>query len=290
MHLEVRAALPADGATLARVLDAAYGGGYSATFDRDGTPQPNDLWWAQSEKDVAIIDVDRKPAGMVVVGHGRGQWLVEELLMPAFSETAARTQDAVLDRMRAHLVERFRRGRQRALVIRAAETNAFGLALARRLDATFNDALLVYRYYGAKRPAARPPDGYEIRRTVPADARVVARLVRDVIDDRGRAEDIDRTVASKDGRAFMATKQSVPVGFAVIETRSGRGDWLVGVRDSHRRGGVGRALAAGALAALSTRPAAPFATAWSLDPVASAFLRALSFRVERTFLYLEHLL
>jgi ribosomal protein S18 acetylase RimI-like enzyme len=290
MHLEVRAALPDDGATLARLLDAAYGGGYSATFDRDGLPQPNDLWWAQSEKDVAIIDVDRKPAGMIVVGHGRGQWLVEELLMPSFSETAPRAQNDVLDRVRAHLVERFRRGRQRAVVVRAAETNAFGLAVARRLDAVLNDALLVYRYHGAKRPTSKAPDGYEIRRTTPADARVVSRLVRDVIDDRARAEDIDRTVASKDGRAFIATKQNVAVGFGAVETRSGRGDWVVGVRDSHRRVGVGRALAAGALAALSTRPAAPFATVWALDPVAGAFLRALGFRVERTFLYLEHLL
>jgi GNAT superfamily N-acetyltransferase len=290
MHLDVRAAVPADGATLVGVLDAAYGGGYSATFDRDGALQPNDLWWVQSEKDVAIIDVDHKPAGMVVVGHGHGQWLVEELLMPAFGETAARVRDAILDRMRAYLVERFRRGRQRALVVRAAETNAFGLALARRLEATLNDALLVYRYHGAKRPAAKAPDGYEIRRTTPADARVMARLVRDIIDDRDRVEDIDRTVASKDGRVFLATKEHVPVGFAVVETRSGRGDWLAGVRDSHRRHGVGRALAAGALGALSTRPAAPFATVWALDPAAGAFLRALGFRVERTFFYLEHLL
>jgi GNAT superfamily N-acetyltransferase len=290
MQLDVRAAEAADGATLAHVLDASYGGGYSATFDRDGPLQPNDLWWAQSEKEIAVIDLDRKPAGMVVVGHGHGQWLVEELLMPAFSDTATRTQDAVVDRMRAHLVERFRRGRQRALVVRAAETNAFGLSLARRLDATLNDALLVYRYHGAKRPTAKPPEGYEIRRTTPADARLAARLVRDIIEDRERAEDVDRTVASKDGRAFIAMKQNVPVGFAVVETRQGRGDWLVGVRDAHRRAGVGRALAAGALASLAARPGAPFATVWALDPVAGAFLRALGFHVERTFLYLEHLL
>jgi GNAT superfamily N-acetyltransferase len=290
MQLDVRAAVPADGATLVRVLDAAYGGGYSATFDHDGPLQPNDLWWVQSEKDVAIIEVDRTPAGMIVVGRGRGQWLVEELLMPSFGEAGARTQDAMLDRVRTHLVDRFRRARQRALIVRAAEVNAFALALARRIEATLNDALLVYRYHGPRRPAAKPPDGYEVRRTQPADARVVARLTRDVLEDRERAGDVDRTIAAKDGRGFLATKERVPVGFAAVETRPGRGDWVVGVRDSHRRHGVGRALAASALAALATRPAAPLATVWALDPVAGAFLRALGCRVERTFLYLEHLL
>jgi GNAT superfamily N-acetyltransferase len=82
-------------------------------------------------------------------------------------------------------------------------------------------------------------------------------------------------------------KDGLPVGFAVLEVRTRRGDWFVGVRESHRRRGVGRALAATALGALLAREMAPFATAWALDPIPGAFLRALGFQVERTYLYLE---
>jgi hypothetical protein len=288
VQVVVRAATADDGAALVRFLDAAYGGGYSPTFDRDGALQPNDLWWVQSEKDVSVIEVNRRPAGMLVVGRRAGQWLVEELLLPGFGEHPLRSQEALVQRLSAHLIAFFQRGRQTALLVRAAEENALALALAHGLRAMFTNALLVYRYHGAKRLIAHAPDGYQIRRAVPADAGSLGRLAREVTTDRGRAAEIERTLGSKSARAYAALKEEVVVGFAVAETRAGRGDWVVGVRDSHRRHGVGRALAASVLAGLHGRERAPFATAWSLDPVAGTFLRAIGFSVERTYLYLEH--
>jgi len=287
MHLVVRPATTDDGATLVRLLDAAYGGGYSATFDRDGPLNPNDLWWVQSEKDVGVIEVDRRPAGLLVVGRRGGQWLVEEVLLPGFGEYPARTQDALVQRIGAHVTVLFQRGRQTTMLLRAAETNAFGLALTRHLNAAFTNALLVFRYQGPRRPAVRPPEGYEVRRSAPGDARTIGRLVREVISDRARAEDIERVLGSKEGRGYVALKAGVLVGFAAVEVRAGRGDWVVGVRDSHRRRAVGRMLAQSVIAALHARPSAPLATTWALDAVAGPFLRALGFAVERTYLYLE---
>jgi hypothetical protein len=291
VQVVVRAATADDGAAVVRFLDAAYRGGYSPTFDRDGPLQPNDLWWAQSEKDVSVIEVNRRPAGLLVVGRHAGQWLVEELLLPGAGDHAPRSHDALVQRLTAHLTLLFQRGRQTALLVRAAEENAFALALTHALRATLTNALLVYRYHGTKRPAAHAPGGYQIRRAAPADARALGRLAREVTPDRGRAEEIERALGSKTVRAYAALKEEVVVGFAVAETRAGRGDWMVGVRDSHRRQGVGRALAASVLAGLHGREGrerSPFATAWSLDPTPGAFLRALGFTVERTYLYLEH--
>jgi ribosomal protein S18 acetylase RimI-like enzyme len=287
VQLVVRKALPADGATLVRFLDAAYRGGYSPTFDRDGPLQPNDLWWVQSEKDVEVIEIDRTAAGALVIGRHRGQWLVEELLLPGFGAYPARTQQAVLQRTSAHLAARFQRGGQASLLLRAAETNSFALALAGRMDAVFANALLVFRYRGPRRPTVRVPEGYQLARATPAEARAVGRLARETIPDRSRTDEIERVLGTKDGRGYVATRNGVLVGFAIVETRAGRGDWHVGVRDSHRRCGVGRALATQVLAALSARERAPFATVWALDPVAGGFLSSLGYEVERSFLYLE---
>jgi GNAT superfamily N-acetyltransferase len=289
MHLAIRAARTDDGAIISQALDAAYGGGYLATFDRDGLPDPNDLWWVQSEKEVSVVDVDRKAAGLLVVARGR-QWLVEELLLEGFGGYPARTQDALATRIGAHLTALFQRARQHALLIRAAETNAGALAVAHHLQTALANALLVYRHQGAKRPSARVPEGYQVRRSGPDDAKAVGRLVREVIDDRARAEEIERVVLSKDGRGYLAFKDAFPAGFAALEVRSGRGDWTVGVRETHRRRGVGRALAAAAVGALHARGVAPYATAWALDPVTGSFLRSLGFSVERTYFYLERAL
>lgn len=287
MQLVVRPAAPEDGALLARWLEDAYGTGYSPTLDRDGPPQPDDVWWVQSEKDVSVVEVNRRPAGLVVVDRHAGRWVVEELLMPGAGETAARTRDVLVERLGAHLTGAFRRGRQSALLLRAAETNAFALAVGRRLEAAFADALVVYRHQGARRPSARPPEGYQVRRAQPADARALSRLAREVLPAGGRADDVERLPGARDGRAFVALRDGVLVGFAAVELRPGRGDWVVGVREGHRRRGVGRALAHAAIGLLAGRPAPPYAAAWALDPTAGAFLRALGFGVERTFLYLE---
>lgn len=287
MQFVVRQATAADGAALVGILDAAYGGGYSPTFDRDGPLQPSDLWWVRSEKDVGVIEINRKAAGMLVVGRRGGHWLVEELLLPGFGEHPARTQEVLVQRTTARLTAEFQQARQAALLLRAAEANSFALALAHEVNAAFANALIVFRYRGPRRPAPYPPAGYHLRRATPADARAVGRLARETIPDRPRAEEIERVLGRKDGRGFVATRDEVLAGFGVVETRSGRGDWTVGVRDTHRRRGVGRALAASVLGALHAREMAPFATAWALDPVVGAFLKAVGFGIERTFLYLE---
>jgi GNAT superfamily N-acetyltransferase len=268
------------------LLDAAYRGGYAPTFDRDGPLQPTDIWWSQSEKDTTIIEVDRRPAGALVIGRGR-QWLVEELLIAGFGEAPARRQASLVERVAAHLTAVFQRSRQPALLLRVAEINAFGLALAAEIGAVFANALLVYRHAGPKRAAPHPPDGYHLRRSTPADAGDATRLVREIVPERARADQIARVLTARDGRGFLAFKDAILAGFAAAEVRPGRGDWMVGVREAHRRRGVGRALGAAALGALRTRGPAPYATAWALDPVAGPFLASLGFAVERTFLYLE---
>jgi GNAT superfamily N-acetyltransferase len=287
MHLLVRPAISDDGATIVRVLDATYGSGYSPTFDRDGPLQPHDLWWVQSEKSVSVIEVNRQPAGVLVVGRHGGQWLVEELVLPGLGDHPGRAQEALVARTTQHLIGLFRRGRQDTLLLRVAEANAFGLAVARHAQASFANALLVHRYRGARRPAAPLPEGYQIRRATPDDAKAVGRLARAVDAERSRADDTERVLSARGGRGFVALWDGVLVGYAIAETRAGRGDWTVGVDATHRRRGVGRALAAAVLAALHHRTAPPLATAWALDPLVGAFLRAIGFGIERTFLYLE---
>lgn len=286
MHLTVRPASPDDGTWLVGVLDAAYRGGYAPTFDRDGPLQPTDIWWVQSEKDVAIVEIDRRPAGVLVIGRD-GQWLVEELLLTGFGEAPARRQASLVERVAAHLTRVFQRGRQQTLLLRVPETNPFGLALAAEVQAGFANALLVYRHAGPKRATAHAPDGYHLRRSTPGDAREAARLVREVVPERARADEIARVLTTRDGRGFLAFKGAILAGFAAAEVRPGRGDWIVGVRETHRRRGLGRALGAAVLGTLRTRGPGPYATAWALDPVAGPFLSSLGFAVERTFLYLE---
>ena len=286
MQLAVRPAAPDDGTWLVGQLEAAHRGGYSPTFDRDGPLQPTDIWWGQSEKDVNVIEMDKRPAGVLVVGRG-GQWLVEEVVLNGFGEAPARTQASLVDRVNAHLIQVFQRGRQNALLLRVAETNAFGLALAAGAQAGFANALLVYRHHGPKRAVPHAPGGYHLRKVTPADAREVARLVREVVPERARADEVSRVLTARDGRGFLAFKDAILAGFAAVEVKAGRGDWTVAVRESHRRRGVGRALGASVLAALRTRGMAPYATTWALDPVAGPFLSSLGFTVERTFLYLE---
>ncbi len=287
MHLAVRPAIPDEGTALVRIFDAVYAGGYSPTFDRDGSPGPGDVWWVHSEKDVSVVEVDHHVAGLLIVGRGDRQWVVEEVLLPPFGGYPSRTQEALVTRMTAYLVQLFQRAKQRALLLRAAETNPFGLAVAQGMQAAFTNALLIFRHRDSKRMMAQAPDGYLVRKTTPADAPHVGRLVRDVVADRPRAEEIERVLVSKDGRGYLALREALPVGFAAVELRESRGDWTVGVRDTHRRRGVGRALAAAAISGLRVRGSAPFATAWALDPVGGPFLRSLGFAVERTYLYVE---
>lgn len=287
MHLAVRPAIPDEGTALVRIFDSAYAGGYSPTFDRDGSPGPGDIWWVHSEKDVSAIEVDHHLAGLVIIGHGERQWVVEEVLLPQFGTYSAKVQEALVARMSTYLVALFQRAKQRALLLRAAETNAFALAVAQGMQAAFANALLVFRRRDSKGIVAQAPEGYHVRKTTPADTPHLGRLVREIIADRARADEIERVLGSKDGRGYLALRDALPVGFAAVELREGRGDWMVGVRETHRRRGVGRVLAASAASALRARGTVPFATAWALDPVSGSFLRSLGFSVERTYLYME---
>ncbi|MGH2348764.1 MAG: GNAT family N-acetyltransferase [bacterium] len=287
MHLAVRPALPDEGTALVRIFESAYAGGYSPTFDRDGSPGPGDVWWVHSEKDVSAVEVDHHLAGLLIIGRGERQWVVEELLLTQFGVYAPRTQEALVARMIAYLVQLFQRAKQRAFLLRTAETNAFALAVAHGMQATFANALLVFRYRDGKGIVARAPEGYHVRKTTPADVPHLGRLVREVIADSLRTAEIERVLGSRDGRGYLALRDALPVGFAAAELRDGRGDWIVGVRETHRRRGVGRALAAAAASALHARGITPFAIAWALDPVTGPFLRSLGFAVERTYLYME---
>lgn len=287
MLVALRRATAADGTTLAACLDAAYAGGYLPTFDRDGPPSPQDVWFVHAEKEVSVVEVDRRPAGLLIVGRGRGQWLVEELLVPAFAEWSSARRERLVARLAALLVAQFQGGHQGVVLLRAAEDNACALGVAHALQAAFTNALLVYRYRGPRRPAVVLPEGYQIRRAAPEDRRRLLRLAAEVLEDRVQAATVERVLAARDGRAFVAEREGLPVGVAVVEARPGRATGVVGVRETHRRRGVGRALAATALGALAGRSPVPYATAWALDPVPGAFLRRLGFGVERAFLYLE---
>lgn len=290
MHLGIRPATTEDGTSLVRMLDAAYSGGYSATFDRDGPLQPNDLWWVGSEKSVSVIEVDRRPAGLLVIGRGGRQHLVEELLLDGFSGYPARTREPLVSRMGTHLVGLFQRERQRALLMRVAESNPFGFAVAHHLQATVADALLVYRYRGPKRPGGGPPEGYQIRRATSADGREAGRLAHEVVGDRYGAGEVERIIGSREGRAHIALKDTFFAGVAAFEVRQGRVSWFVAVRETHRRRGLGRALASAVIGSLHARGLSPYSTCWALDPVSGPFLRALGFAVERTYLYAERVL
>jgi GNAT superfamily N-acetyltransferase len=287
MHLAMRPTTANDGTALVRIFDGAYGGGYLATFDRDGPLSPGDLWWVHSEKDVSAFEVDHHLAGVLVIARGQGQWVVEEALCPQFGGYPPRTQDTLVSRMTAYLIDLFRRGKQRTLMLRAAETNPFGLRLGQGMQAGFNNALLVFRRRDPKGIVARAPDGYHIRKTTPADLPHLGRLVREILPDRPRADEVERVLTSADGRGYLGLRDALPVGFAAVELRANASDWTVGVRETHRRRGLGRALAATATAALRTRGRVPFATAWALDPVTVPFLCSLGFAAERTYVYME---
>ncbi|MDR7556573.1 MAG: GNAT family N-acetyltransferase [Armatimonadota bacterium] len=287
MLVALRPATAADATALAAFLEVAYPSGYLPTFDRDGPPAPQDVWFVHAEKDVCVVEVDRQPAGLLIVGRTRGQWLAEELLAPTFAEMPPSRRERLVARLAALLVARFQAGRQDTVLLRAAEDNAVGLAVAQALQAGFANALLVYRYRGPRRPAVAPPAGYQVRRASPEDRQRVVRLCAELFDDRAQAATVDRALAAREGRAFVAERDGMVVGVAAVDVGAGRAAWTVGVRETHRRRGVGRALAASVLSALAARGVVPYATAWALDPVAGAFLRRLGFGLERAFLYLE---
>jgi ribosomal protein S18 acetylase RimI-like enzyme len=104
------------------------------------------------------------------------------------------------------------------------------------------------------------------------------------------ARDMDGLWRQRDARVVLAEWQTFPVGFLIARVRGGAGRWTVGVREGHRRRGLGRALAAAAAAFFRSRAVPAVATCWGTDTVAAAFIRRLGARVERTYLYLDRAL
>ncbi len=86
----------------------------------------------------------------------------------------------------------------------------------------------------------------------------------------------------------MAERQRYMVGFLLAEAHPGGfGDLVAGVREAHRRRGLGRALAVGAMSYFAGKQLPAVGLHWGPDGVAGAFYRALGFTTERVYLFFE---
>jgi len=283
MRLNIRPADPNDVPALVELYDRAYAGGYSACFDRYGPVSPHDFWWVQSEKAVYLIEVNRRPHGLVILGKVGREMLVEEVILDL--PGGGREEEARARQLHDFLIARFRQERQDLLTLRCAETNAPALALVHRFAFVFANALVVIT--GAARLDAQPPDGYALRRATPGDARTVARLHEETLNVAVRPEDLGGFWKHADTRVFLAEREHFPVGLALAQARDGVGRWTVGVREAHRGRGVGMALAQEALEFFHAKKLQPLTTYWALDASAARFLRRLGGKTERTYLYFE---
>jgi ribosomal protein S18 acetylase RimI-like enzyme len=280
--LTFRPAGPVDVPVLLELYDVHYRGGYSACFDRYGRATPQDFWWVQSEKSVSIVELNRKPAGLLIAGRSGKRLLAEEILLV---RPQGRTdEEAILRQLHDHLTERFQKEHQERLSLRADESNAVVLALAQRFGFTFSNALVVA---SGGLSTASPPDGYAVRRARPDEARHIARLHEETLHARARTKDLEAMWKSGDARVFIAERDRYAVGFIMAQVRDGVGRWTVGVRDAHRGRGLGSALVHQALQFFASRNVSPITTYWAVDAAAARFARALGARTERTYLYLD---
>jgi GNAT superfamily N-acetyltransferase len=300
MLLAFRPAESGDAEILLRLFDGVYHGGYSACFGRYGAIGPKDVWWIQSEKQVLILELNREPAGVLVLGPDKNRLVAEEVLLaPAvlWSAPGGVSLGAVAERVDAELTRRFQEARQEHLRLRTMERNPLGMLLATTGRFTVADALVVSSLdlpaaaAGAE-PAADAggvPDGYVVRRAFAGqDEEAVARLDAECLGGRAQRHDVAQHLGGRDARTFLATRDGYPVGFVLAGSRDGVGEWRLAVRDAHRRRGVGTVLARTAIAALAARGAhAVVATHWAGDAVAEAFGSALGFATERVYLYAE---
>jgi len=276
MIVQVRPATPEDVDFLIRAYEQAYRGGYSACFDRYGAIGPEDFWWVQSEKSVSVIDIDRAPAGLLILGTDRGQMLVEELLLDRGARAGARVYE--------HIDAAFKKARADRILLRAAETNAPALTLAEAFGFTFVNALVVGAGAAARTTAA--PGGYTIRRASPDDARHIASLT----DDLGISLAPRRSRPRKGDAqpvVWVAERDRYAAGFAEARIRDGVGWWTVAVREAHRGKGLGTALAAAALEFCRTKHVKPVTTYWALDPGGARLVQRLGATIERIYLYLQ---
>lgn len=296
MLLSVRTARAEDVPLLVELYERAYGGGYSASFDRYGPIKPKDFWWIQSEKEVLLLEINHRPAGLMILGRREGTLVVEEVLgdllrsRPAADavpqEGPSKEEQALLQRLGAHLLQYARRERADRLLLRSAETNPLGLALARHLDLAFAN-LLVVTALRPRRQTPRTPGGYSIRRATASDIPEIARISRESFGTAS-PEEIGRAIRRPDVRVWVAERERYMVGFLLAEARAGGfGDLVVGVREAHRRRGLGRALAAGAMTFYHTKEIPAVGLHWGPDGVAGAYYRGLGFVTERVYLFFE---
>lgn len=281
--LTYRPAGPGDVPVLLELYDVHYRGGYSACFDRYGRATPQDLWWVQSEKSVSLIEVNRKPVGLLITGRSGKRLLAEEVLLDG-PHGGRSDEDAILRQLHDHLTEQFQQDHQEHLTLRGDESNAVVLALAQRFGFTFSNALVVASGGASTAPA---PNGYAVRRARPDEARHIARLHEETLHARARTKDLEAMWKSGDARVFIAERDRYGVGFVLAQVRDGVGRWTVGVRDAHRGRGLGSALVHHALQFFASRKVSPITTYWAVDAAAARFARALGARTERTYLYLE---
>lgn len=290
MQVTITPAEPSHVPTLVDLYDRAYRGGYSACFDRYGPATPQDFWWVQSEKQVFLLEINRKPQGVIIFGRTGRQMLVEEVLIAApvggrGGDAEAKTRDSVLNAVHDFLVKRFHGEHQDLLTLRCAETNAEVLNLVRRYDFTFANALVVAT--GAAQKEARLPAGYTVRRAGQTDSQPVARLQEETLNVAALPDVLNRLWKQADTRVFLAEREKFPVGFLIAQVKDGVGRWTIGVREAHRGRGLGTALVQEALQFFSANHFTPMTTYWALDPQSAGFVRSLNARTERTYLYFE---
>lgn len=286
MQVTLTPAEPRHVPTLVDLYDRAYHGGYSACFDRYGPATPQDFWWVQSEKPVYLLEVNRQPEGVIILGRLGRRMLAEEVLIHATSRgDGAKGDDAILTAVHDFLVKRFHAEHQDLLTLRCAETNAPVLNLVRQFDCTFTNALVVAT--GATRREVQVAPGYAVRRATVADARVLAQLQDEILQVTARPEEMESLWKQADARIFVAERDRFPVAFILARVKDGVGRWTVGVREAHREKGLGTALVQEAMQFFHTKHLTPVATYWALDARAAGFVRSLKVRTERTYLYFE---
>ena len=280
--LAFRPAEPTDVPVLIELYDRHYRGGYSACFDRYGRATPQDFWWVQSEKSVSLVEVNRRPAGLLITGRSGRRVLAEEVILDR--PHRREDEESLLRQLHEHLTKRFQEDRQERLTIRGDESNAVVLALAQRFGFAFSNALVVASG-GTSRAAT--PEGYGVRRARPDEARHIARLHEETLEAPVRSKDLEAMWKSGDARVFIAERERYAVGFVLAQVRDGVGRWTAGVRDPHRGKGIGSALVHHALQFFQGKGVPPITTYWAVDTAAARFARALGARTERTFLYVE---
>ncbi|MDQ7843296.1 MAG: GNAT family N-acetyltransferase [Armatimonadota bacterium] len=300
--LTFRTSEPGDVDTLVALYDRHYEGGYSACFDRYGPATPRDFWWVQSEKSLTLVEVNRKVVGLIVIGRSGRRLLAEEVIL----DVDRGERDDLLPQLHEWLTRRFQQARQEVLSIRGAETNAVVLAMARTFGFVFADALVVAvggrPAAGAPTATGRPPAGgpahdedrspgegprgYRIRRARPSDEQALSQLHEETVGPV-RASDLKALWTLPDVRILLAERDTFPVGFLIAQVRDGAGRWLVGVRQTHRGKGLGRALAAEALQFFRARRVPAVTTYWGTDSGAIRLARAIGAKTERVFLYFQ---